>query len=278
MASILASAQTALAGWNRIFEILHLSSDMPILPETTTKETTSVMHFTNVSFKYEGSHWILKDVNFNFCHGKTYAIVGPTGGGKSTLASLMSRLYDPQKGTVYLEGRDIKTYQSDQLSQKIGFILQDQFLFTGTVGENIVYGNPEFSVYSETRLKKILKDLDLEILINKFDKGLDTAVTPTTETISLGQKQLISFIRAIIRKPDLLIMDEATANIDTVTEGLLQTIIDKLPSETTKVIIAHRLNTIKKADEIYFVNNGSIETAKTFEKSIELITHSQRNT
>jgi ATP-binding cassette subfamily B protein len=277
MASILASAQVAMAGWNRIFEILNLSSDMPIIPETITKETTSVMHFTNVSFKYEGNHWILKDVNFNFCHGQTYAIVGPTGGGKSTLASLMSRLYDPQKGTIYLEGKNIKTYQPDQLSQKIGFILQEQYLFTGTVGENITYGNPEFTTYSKTRLEKILKDLDLEVLINKFDQGLDTLVTPTTETISLGQKQLISFIRAIIRKPDLLIMDEATANIDTVTEGLLQTILDKLPSETTKVIIAHRLNTIKKADEIYFVNNGSIQTAESFEKSLDLITNSQRN-
>jgi ATP-binding cassette subfamily B protein len=277
MASIFASAQVALAGWNRIFEILNLTSDMPILPETTIKETDSIMHFEKVSFKYEDSKWILKNVNFNFGYGKTYAIVGPTGGGKSTLASLMTRLYDPQKGKIYLEGKDIKTYQQDEISKKIGFILQEQYSFTGTVGENIVYGNPEFSVYSKEKLEKLLKDLDLKVLIDKFDQGLDTPITPTTETISLGQKQLISFLRAIIRNPDLLIMDEATANIDTVTEGLLQTIIDKLPTRTTKVIIAHRLNTIKKADEIYFVNNGSIETAESFEKSLELITKSKRN-
>jgi ATP-binding cassette subfamily B protein len=277
MASIFASAQVALAGWNRIFEILNLTSDMPVLPETPIKTTNSVMHFEKVSFKYEDSKWILKNVNFNFGYGKTYAIVGPTGGGKSTLASLMTRLYDPQKGTIYLEGKDIKTYKSEEISQKIGFILQEQYLFTGTVGENIVYGNPEFPTYSKEKLEKLLKDLDLKVLINKFDQGLDTPITPTSETISLGQKQLISFIRAIIRNPDLLIMDEATANIDTVTEGLLQTIIDKLPEKTTKVIIAHRLNTIKKADEIYFVNNGSIETAESFEKSLELITKSKRN-
>ena len=277
MASLLASAQVAMAGWNRIFEILHLSSDMPVLPETTTHKTTSIMHFVDVSFGYEENQWVLKNVNFDFSRGKTYAIVGPTGGGKSTLASLMTRLYDPQKGTIYFEGKDIKTYQPSDLSQKIGFILQEQYLFTGTVGENITYGNPDFSVYSKDKLIKILKELDLEILVNKFDQGLDTPITPSTETISLGQKQLISFIRAIIRRPDLLIMDEATANIDTVTESLLQTIIDKLPPKTTKVIIAHRLNTIKKADEIYFVNNGSIETAESFEKSLELITKSQRN-
>jgi len=276
MASILASAQVALAGWNRIFEILHLDSDMPVLPEDAFKKTNSIMCFDDVGFKYDESKWILKNINFNFGYGKTYAIVGPTGGGKSTTASLMSRLYDPQKGKIYLEGKDIRTYHYDELSKKIGFILQEQYLFTGTVGENIVYGNPEFVVYSKNKLKKSLKDLDLEVLINKFDQGLDTPITPTTETISLGQKQLISFIRAIIRRPELLIMDEATANIDTITEGLLQTIIDKLPEQTTKVIIAHRLNTIKKADEIYFVNNGSVETAESFEKSLELITKSKR--
>jgi ATP-binding cassette subfamily B protein len=276
MASIFASAQVALAGWNRIFEILHLTTDMPVLPETPIKETDSIMHFEKVSFKYEGGKWVLKNIDFNFKYGKTYAIVGPTGGGKSTTASLMTRLYDPQKGVVYLEGKNIKTYQPEEISQKIGFILQEQYLFTGTVGENIVYGNPEFAVYSKEKLEKLLGDLDLKALINKFDQGLDTPITPTTETISLGQKQLISFIRAIIRNPDLLIMDEATANIDTVTEGLLQKIIDKLPAKTTKVIIAHRLNTIKKADEIYFVNNGSIETAESFEKSIDLITKSKR--
>jgi len=276
MATILASAQVALAGWNRIFEILHLESDLPVLPEDTLKETNSIMRFKNVSFKYDDSKLILKDINFNFGYGKTYAIVGPTGGGKSTTASLMARLYDPQKGKIYLDGKDIRTYNFDELAKKIGFILQEQYLFTGTVGENIVYGNHEFEIYSKSKLEKLLKELDLEVLISKFDQGLDTPITPTTETISLGQKQLISFIRAIIRRPDLLIMDEATANIDTITEGLLQTIIDKLPPQTTKVIIAHRLNTIKKADEIYFVNNGSVETAESFEKSLELITKSKR--
>ncbi len=272
MAALIASAQVALAGWNRIFEILQLKSNLEISPKTKTKPTDSIIHFENASFKYVDSDWILKKVNFNFCCGKTYAIVGPTGGGKSTLASLMTRLYDPNRGTVYLQGRDIKSYSPQEISEKIGFIHQEQYLFTGTVGENIVYGHPDFPVYSKTKLEKILRDLDLEVLINKFDQGLDTLVTPTIETISLGQKQLISFIRAIIRRPDLLIMDEATANIDTVTESLLQTIIDKLPKKTTKVIIAHRLNTIKKADQIYFVNHGTVVSAKSFEDSLDLIT------
>lgn len=277
MASIWSNAQLALAGWNRIFEILRLKSDMPILPDEKVEETPHIMQFKHVQFGYIADKHILHDVNFTFDRSKTYAIVGPTGGGKSTIASLMARLYDPQQGRIYFEGRDIRVYNPAELSIKIGFILQDQYLFTGTVGENITYGNPQYPIYSKDKLEKELNTLDLTVLIEKFEDGLNTKVTPTTETISLGQKQLISFIRAIIRQPDLLIMDEATANIDTVTEELLQNIIDKLPSETTKVIIAHRLNTIKNADEIYFVNNGSVQTAESFEKSIELITKSKRN-
>jgi len=277
MASLWAGVQTAMAAWNRIFEILQLKSDILVLPENRTINTKSMMHFDNVCFSYDEIKPVLKKVNFNFLEGKTYAIVGPTGGGKSTIASLMSRLYDPQSGIVYLNDRDIRSYPLDKLSQKIGFILQEQYLFTGTVGENIVYGHPDFKKYSKIKLEKILKELSLGVLIDKFENGLETEISYNNETISLGQKQLISFIRAIIRQPELLIMDEATANIDTVTEGLLQTIIDKLPKNTTKVIIAHRLNTIKKADEIYFVNNGQVVTAESFEKSVEMITKSKIN-
>jgi len=277
MAVVWANAQMALAGWNRIFEILNLKSDMPILSDKKTHGENHIMQFENVQFGYSPEKQILKNVNFIFDAGKTYAIVGPTGGGKSTIASLMTRLYDPQSGGIYFEGKDIRTYNPQELSEKIGFILQDQYLFTGTVGENITYGNSKYLKYSKTKLTEELHELGLEILVKKFDEGLDTVVTPSTETISIGQKQLISFIRAIVRQPDILIMDEATANIDTVTEGLLQEIIDKLPSKTTKVIIAHRLNTIKNADEIYFVNNGSVQTTESFEKSLELIGKSKRN-
>lgn len=275
MAAIWSNAQASLAAWNRVLEILNLNSDLPILPHHKTEPTKHIMQFRHVSFGYTKKK-ILHDVNFTFDQGKTYAIVGPTGGGKSTTASLMSRLYDPQKGEVLLEGRDIRTFEPSELAQKIGFILQDQYLFTGTVGENIAYGNPDFVEYSKEKLDKLIEDLDLCALVEKFENGLDTEVTPNTELISLGQKQLISFIRAIIRNPELIIMDEATANIDTITEGLLQKIIDKLPSTTTKVIIAHRFNTIKKADEIYFVNSGQVISASSYEKSLQMIKDSKR--
>jgi ATP-binding cassette, subfamily B, bacterial len=275
MAAIWSNAQSSLAAWNRILEILNLNSDLPVLPHQKTEATKHIMQFQHVSFGYNQKK-VLHNVNFTFDKGKTYAIVGPTGGGKSTTASLMSRLYDPQKGEVFFEGRDIRTFEPAELSQKIGFILQDQFLFTGTVGENIAYGNQDFAEYSKENLENLIEDLDLCALVAKFEDGLNTPVTPTTELISLGQKQLISFIRAIIRKPELLIMDEATANIDTITEGLLQQIIDKLPQGTTKVIIAHRFNTIKNADEIYFVNNGQVVSAESYEKSLQMIKESKR--
>ena len=188
----------------------------------------------------------------------------------------MSRLYDPEHGVVFLEGVDIRQYSAEERARRIGFILQDQFIFSGTVGENIAYGNVNYHNYSKDLLEKEIRELGLGTLLNKFEQGLDTPIAPNTEIISLGQKQLISFMRAIIRKPALLIMDEATANIDTITESLLQDIINKLPATTTKVIIAHRLNTIKNADEIYFVNNGSVETAESFERSVELISKSKR--
>lgn len=275
MAAIWSNAQLSLAAWGRIVEILILHTDHTILPKDHKVAMSHLLQFKSVSFGYS-SKKILNDVNFSLDKGKTYAIVGPTGGGKSTTASLMTRLYDPDEGQILFEGRDIRSIPFSELSQKIGFILQDQYLFSGTVGENIAYGNPKYSSYSESNLLLELKELDLDFLIEKFEGGLATQITPSTELISLGQKQIISFLRAIIRRPSLLIMDEATANIDTITESLLQEIIDKLPPETTKVIIAHRFNTIKKADEIFFVNGGQVISAASYEKSLQLIKEAKR--
>jgi ATP-binding cassette subfamily B protein len=278
MAQIWSNTQMAFAGWVRISEILDLKTDLEIAEtkDNLKVKKDDVLVFDKVEFSYDGEKIILDKIDLDFKKGKTYAIVGPTGGGKSTMASLMCRLYDPDSGQIYFEGKDIRSYSGKELSEQIGFILQEQYIFTGSVGENIVYGNPNYEVYDKKRLKKELKEDGLEELVERFENGLDTEITPDTEIISLGQKQLISFMRAILRRPKLLVMDEATANIDTVTESLLQKIIDKLPAETTKVIIAHRLNTIKKADEIYFVNDGEVVSAESLEKSVEMIEKSKR--
>ncbi len=143
------------------------------------------------------------------------------------------------------------------------------------MGENILYGNAEYQGYSSEKLLLLLKEHELDTLLTRFDKGIDTKVG-ASDSISLGQKQLIAFMRAVLRKPELLILDEATANIDTVTEQLLEEILKKLPKETTKVIIAHRLNTIQNADDIFFVNSGTITHAGSFDHALQMLMHQNR--
>jgi ATP-binding cassette subfamily B protein len=234
------------------------------------------MEFKGVHFRYSEGKEVLRNVNFKLESGKTYAFVGPTGGGKTTTASIIARLYDPTEGTVYLEGKDIRSFKPDERAQKIGFILQEPFLFTGTVYENILYGNTEHAGYSHAELTKVLEKAHLTKLLSRFSEGLDTKITVGGDAISLGQKQLIAFMRAVLRNPDLLILDEATANIDTVTEQLLEEILENLPKKTTRVIIAHRLNTIENADEIFFVNGGEVTLAGNMENAVNMLLHGKR--
>ncbi len=282
LASVWPSLQLALAGLDRISEILTLESNMKVLsPEEvnnnlTAGVTSPTLEFKNVFFSYSSGKEILKNINFKLEKGKTYAFVGPTGGGKTTSASLMARLYDPTKGEVYLEGKDIRTYDPDERTKKIGFILQEPFLFTGTVYENILYGNKEHSGYSREQLEEVLKKANLTKLLSRFSEGLDTKISPGGGAISLGQRQLIAFMRAVLRNPDILILDEATANIDTVTEQLLEEILEKLPASTTRVIIAHRLNTIENADEIFFVNAGEVVLAGNMDNAVNMLLHGKR--
>jgi len=237
----------------------------------------NLLEFKHVSFGYNPEKMILKDVCFNLETGKKYALVGPTGGGKTTTAGLMVRLYDPTEGLVMFNQKDIRTYQPSQLAHDIGFILQEPFLFTGTVGQNIRYGNNLLENSSDEQLSSQLENHGLFDLMDKFDKGLKTEVTDNAENISLGQKQIIAFIRILLRQPKLLILDEATANIDTITEQQLAKIIAKLPSSTTQVIIAHRLNTIRGADQILFINGGKVKPAINFEDAVKQIENNQRN-
>ncbi|HSW87742.1 MAG TPA: ABC transporter ATP-binding protein, partial [Candidatus Saccharimonadales bacterium] len=276
IAGVWSSFQLALASWDRISEILALESNLNVIPATTEKEAEGILEFKHVYFKYPDGKDVLRDINFTLEAGKTYALVGPTGGGKTTTASLMARLYDPTKGTVFLDGKDIRSYKESERTKKIGFILQEPFLFTGTVRDNILYGNEEYIKYSNKQVEELLHENKLEGLLERFDQGLDTPVISHGDTISLGQRQLIAFIRAILRKPALLILDEATANIDTVTEKLLEEILERLPKETTRVIIAHRLNTIENADEIFFVNSGTITKAGSLKHAISMLLEGKR--
>jgi len=277
IASLWSSFQTALAGWDRVSEILILQSDLAISTEKTKPDTKkTLISFQNVSFQYPEGKAVLKNINFELQVGLTYALVGPTGGGKTTTASLMARLFDPTAGTVLLDGKNIKTFSDAQRSEKIGFILQEPFLFSGTIRENIIYGNSKYIDFTSEQLEAVLHKHHLEKLLEKFDEGLDTSVDSQGDKISLGQRQLIAFMRAVLREPDLLILDEATANIDTITEQLLDDILSTLPKTTTKVIIAHRLNTIEDADEIFFVNGGEITKAGSLKHAISLLLDQKR--
>jgi ATP-binding cassette subfamily B protein len=234
LAALWATFQGALAAHDRISEILENPSRLPLLPAAEAPVPDSGrLQFRDVTFGYQDGQEVLSSVSFQLEPGCTYAFVGPTGGGKTTTASLMARLYDPRSGTVLLDGQDLRSYTAEQRSQKIGFILQEPFLFGEKVSENVD---------------------SLAGVEGMFPQGLDTEL----DSLSLGQRQVVAFLRAVHRQPDLLILDEATANIDTVTERILTELLERLPSHTTRVIIAHRLSTIENADAIFFVNAGRV--------------------
>ncbi|HEX9511587.1 MAG TPA: ABC transporter ATP-binding protein [Puia sp.] len=288
MAALWANFQIALAGWDRISQILTLQSDLSTLPLEATGDRlpaiapgiaaspAALLEFRGVSFHYPDGTEVLHNNSFRLEKGRTYALVGPTGGGKTTTASLIARLYDPTAGKIYLDGKDIRSYSAPERSRKIGFILQEPFLFSGTVRDNLLYGNEQYKDYSNEQLADVIHAANLETLLTRFDAGLDTDLSAGGDGISLGQKQLIAFMRAVLRNPELLILDEATANIDTVTERMLEDILQKLPDTTTRVIIAHRLNTIENADEIFFVNSGTITRAGSLDQAVDMLLHGKR--
>lgn len=277
VAMLWSSFQLSLASWQRIRDLLDLENPMRQLPQDSDQvcqkgNADTVLAFESVSFAYqpEGPN-ALNNVNFQLEQGKTYAFVGPTGGGKSTTAGLMSRLFDPVEGHIRFHGEDLRCLSSQERADKIAFILQDPFLFAGTIADNLRYGQKEgFDLYA--KIEQLQLHAVLESLWDPKDK-LATAV----DNLSLGQKQLIAFVRAVLKDPELLILDEATANIDTATEALLERALTFLPPHTTRVIIAHRLNTIENADVIFFVNAGEIQQAGNFEDALNLLLSGARN-
>jgi ATP-binding cassette subfamily B protein len=276
LAAVWAPLQLALAGLDRISAVLALESNMEVVA-AGSGSAGPLLVFDRVGFSYPGGQDVLANVTFTLEQGKTYALVGPTGGGKTTTAFLMARLYDPTTGQVLLDGQDIRTCAPDLRARKVGFILQEPFLFTGTIRENIVYGNQRYQAASNDEIVEVLAARGLDDLLVRFEQGLDTRVASAGDAVSLGQKQIIAFIRAVLRDPEILILDEATANIDTVTEQLLEGILAKLPASTTKVIIAHRLNTIANADEIFFINAGEITPAGSMQHALDMLLRGHRS-
>jgi ATP-binding cassette subfamily B protein len=278
LATVWSSLQMAMAALDRVQEVLKLESNLAPMPPTPGAAPGALLAFENVAFSYASGKPVLDKVSFELQRGRTYALVGPTGGGKTTTAMLMARLYDPTEGAVYLEGRDIRSFTAAERADKIGFILQDPFLFSGTVRDNIVYGHGALGEMSDEALTERIAAQGLTGFVARFNEGLATPIKGGGDGLSLGQKQLVAFLRAVLREPEILILDEATANIDTVTEQLLEEVLDKLPAATTKVIIAHRLNTIRNADEIFFAGGGGLTAAGSMEHAMDMLLSNERST
>jgi ATP-binding cassette subfamily B protein len=277
LATVWSSWQTMLAAMERVSEVLSLPNNLVREPDAPTGQAGHLLAFEGVDFAYPGGKPVLSGVTVTLERGRTYALVGPTGGGKTTTAMLMARLYDPTRGSVYLDGQDIRSLDFEEKTRRIGFILQDPFLLAGTIRDNIAYGNPELAALDDEALAELMASQGLSGFLARFGElGLQTPVKGTGDGLSLGQRQLVAFLRAVLRRPEILILDEATANIDTVTEQMLEEVLAKLPPATTKVIIAHRLNTIQNADEIFFVGGGALTAAGSMEHAMGMLLSHER--
>ena len=219
--------------------------------------------FNDVWFAYNDENYVLKDISFNVNAGETIALVGHTGSGKTSIISVLNRLYHIQKGTITLDGVNIDDYKLDALRSSIGVVLQDVFLFSGSVMDNITLRNPDIT---KEQVVEAAKMIGVHDFIMQLPGGYSYNVMERGTTLSLGQRQLISFIRALLYNPSVLILDEATSSIDTESELLIQNAIDTLITGRTSIVIAHRLSTIRKANKIIVLDKGEIKETGTHEE------------
>ncbi len=225
------------------------------------------VEFNHVWFAYVNEHYVLKDINFTIQAGETVALVGHTGSGKTSIISLLNRLYSIQKGSIALDDVNIEDYTLDALRSRIGVVLQDVFLFSGSILENVTLRNPDIKRADVMEAAKLIGVHDF---IMQLPGNYDYNVMERGSTLSLGQRQLLSFIRALLYNPAVLILDEATSSIDTESEMLIQNAIDKLVTGRTSIVIAHRLSTIRKADKIIVLDKGEIKETGTHEELLAL--------
>ncbi|MEC1522844.1 ABC transporter ATP-binding protein [Neobacillus niacini] len=249
--------QAALASAERIFESLETKPTIinPVHPKELPEKVKGNLVFQHVWFAYKNEEWVLKDVHFRINHGETVGVVGATGAGKSSIIQLLNRFYDHQKGTISLDGINIKDVQLNDLRRHIGIIQQDAFVFSGTVFDNIRLNHNHVS---KEEIIKAAKAVNIDPFFSKLPEGYDTMLGEEGTVLSAGQKQLLSFLRAMIADNDVLILDEATANIDTETEQAVQEALREISKNRTTIIIAHRLSTILHADKIIVLDKGRI--------------------
>jgi len=247
---------TATAYLERIFETMDEVPDIQDAPDATTlPPIKGEVTFDKVDFRYEAGKNVLTDINFEISPGESVALVGPTGAGKTTIINLLSRFYDVSEGSVKIDGHDVRSVTLKSLRSQMGVMLQDTFIFSGTIIDNIRYGKLDATREEIIAASRAVRAH--EFIVSLKD-GYDTVVEERGSTLSAGQRQLISFARALLADPKILILDEATSSIDTKTEELLQVGLKRLLKGRTSFIIAHRLSTIKNSSEIFYINNGRI--------------------
>ncbi|HRK26066.1 MAG TPA: ABC transporter ATP-binding protein [Chitinophagales bacterium] len=258
--------QMGMVASERVFHVLDRNDH---IPDTGTKQARfkGDITFNNVWFAYNDKDWVLRNVNFTVKAGQTLAIVGATGAGKSSIINLLNRFYDIQQGSIEIDGHNIKEYTLNALRNNIGLVLQDVFLFSGTIFENITLRNPNIT---QQQVENAAKLMGAHEFICKLPGQYHYNVMERGATLSMGQRQLISFIRALVFDPQILILDEATSSIDTETEQMVQYAMDKLVQNRTAIIIAHRLSTILHANQIMVLDKGQIAEMGTH---LELLEH-----
>lgn len=260
--------QSAMASAERIFLLLDQKAaikNADLLEEFTA--TKGEIAFKNVWFAYNQDEWVLKDINFTINPGETVAFVGATGAGKSSIINLLNRFYDIQRGQILLDGKDIRQLNKYELRSKIGVVLQDVFLFTGNIKNNISLGNPRIT---DKQIREVARYVNADQFISNLPRQYEEPVTERGSTLSAGQRQLLAFARTLAFDPEILILDEATANIDTETEILIQDALEKLIKDRTTLIIAHRLSTIQHADKIIVLHKGKIREMGSHQELLAL--------
>ncbi len=269
LVTINANIQAALAAVDRIFELLDTQPEVIDKPKAIIFDPARVrgeIAFRNVWFSYEPGEPVLKDISFTSPAGTVTALVGPSGGGKSTVVSLIPRFYDPERGAILLDGHDLKDIKLSSLRRQIGMVLQDTYLFSGTLRENIMYGAPEAS---EDELLEAAIAANCHDFIMEMPHKYDTEIGERGTRLSGGQRQRIAIARAILRNPKVLILDEATSALDTESERLIQEALDNLMQNRTTFAIAHRLSTILNADQILVIEDGLVGQAGRHEELLE---------
>lgn len=258
--------QMGIIASERVFKVMDIDDVADDNGTYAPQVVKGKIEFENVSFAYVDDNYVLKNISFKAVPGETIAIVGHTGSGKSTIVSLLNRLYHIQKGSIKVDDVDVKEFKLDALRKNVGVVLQDVFLFSGSVMDNITLRNPDIS---REKVIEAAKLIDMHDFIMRLPGGYDYNVMERGATLSLGQRQLLSFIRAMLYKPSILILDEATSSVDTESERLIQHAIDTLIQGRTSIVIAHRLSTIRKASKIIVLDKGEIKEMGTHEELLQ---------